>query len=173
MNQQRRPAIFFDRDGVLNDDRGYVGTPDRFTWIEGSRECVKLVNDYGAFAFVVSNQAGVAHGYYSEDDVRSLHAHMQADLAAIGAHIDEFCYCPFHEKAKVEGYRRASRFRKPEPGMLLDLLARWPVDPDRSLMVGDQETDLEAARRAGIAARLVLPSRSTLAVVSEWLAACP
>lgn len=146
----KRPAVFFDRDGVLNEDTGYVFRCDDFKWIEGAREAVKMVNEAGYFAFVVTNQSGVARDFYTEEHVLALHRWMTDELAKIGAHIDAFEYCPYHPQATIAHYRRESRRRKPAPGMIVDLLARFPVDPANSLLVGDKETDLEAARRAGI-----------------------
>ena len=151
--RHRRGAVFFDRDGVLNLDRGHVGSVDRFAWTEGAREAVKLANDSGLYAFVVTNQAGVAKGHYSEAEVNALHAHMQAELNASGAHIDAFRYCPYHIDGTVAAYARDSEWRKPRPGMILDLMREWPVDPARSLLIGDNDSDLAAARAAGIAGR--------------------
>ncbi|MGE0626195.1 MAG: HAD-IIIA family hydrolase [Hyphomicrobiaceae bacterium] len=151
---RRRPAVFFDRDGVLNEDKGYVYRREDFAWIDGAAEAVKLCNDLGYYTFVVTNQAGVARGFYSEEDVRRLHAWMNAELARHGAHIDAFQYCPFHEAGVVDAYRRASDRRKPAPGMLLDCVADWPVDTSRSLMVGDKTIDMDAAAAAGITGHL-------------------
>lgn len=150
----RRPAIFFDRDGVLNEDPGYTHDPARFRWMEGAREAVKLVNDFGWLAFVVTNQAGVAKGYYGEAAVRSLHAWMNADLRPLGAHIDAFRYCPHHPQGVLPAYALACDCRKPAPGMLLDLLRAWPVDAARSVLIGDKPTDLAAASAAGISSAL-------------------
>jgi D-glycero-D-manno-heptose 1,7-bisphosphate phosphatase len=145
-----RPAIFLDRDGVLNRDIGYVHRPEQIEWIDGAREAVKACNDAGALVFVVSNQSGVARGYYDEAAVEALHAWMNDQLALLGAHVDAFEYCPHHEQGSVERYRRQCRRRKPAPGMILDLLQRWPIDRSRSLLVGDQPTDIAAGQAAGI-----------------------
>jgi D-glycero-D-manno-heptose 1,7-bisphosphate phosphatase len=146
----KRPAVFFDRDGVLNEDRGYVFEISKLRWIDGAREAVKAANDADCFVFVVTNQSGVARGLYEESHVETLHRWMADDLAKIGAHIDAFEYCPFHPDALIERYRQASHRRKPAPGMIKDLLERFPVDISRSILIGDKPTDLEAARAAGV-----------------------
>jgi D-glycero-D-manno-heptose 1,7-bisphosphate phosphatase len=145
-----RGAVIFDRDGVLNVDIDYAHRPDQIIWIDGAMEAIKAVNDAGLFAFVVTNQAGVAHGYYSEADVLSLHDWMNNELNRHGAHIDAFEYCPFHPEGTVQAYRRASNSRKPAPGMLLDLFQRFRVDRQRSVLIGDRVTDIEAAAAAGV-----------------------
>lgn len=150
----RRPAAFLDRDGVLNVDRGYVHRAHQVEWIPGAIAAVKRLNDAGYFVFVVTNQAGVARGYYSEDDVDALHRWMAAELQRSGAHIDRFEYCPYHAEGVVDRYRIASDRRKPEAGMLLDCMARFPVDRERSFLIGDKPSDLEAARAAGVRGHL-------------------
>ncbi len=146
----RRPALFLDRDGVLNEELGYVGTIDRFHWIEGAREAVKLANDRGWYVFIVTNQSGVGRGLYGLEDVRVLHAHIDAELRDVGAHIDDLRYCPHHPDLGRGDFRRDCAWRKPSPGMLLDLMRVWPVDRDRSVLIGDKTSDLEAAERADV-----------------------
>ena len=150
----RRPAVFFDRDGVLNRDIGYLHRPGDFAWLEGAREAVRLCNDRGCYVFVVTNQAGVARGYYGEQNVRALHGWIDEQLAAAGAHVDRFEYCPHHPHGTVDGYARSCRRRKPQPGMILDLLDNWPVDVAKSFLIGNTQSDLDAAAAAGIAGHL-------------------
>jgi D,D-heptose 1,7-bisphosphate phosphatase len=145
-----RPGVFFDRDGVLNRDGGYTYRTEDLIWNDGAIEAVRQVNAAGWYAFVISNQAGVAHGYYDEADVDRFHRQMDVALAEAGAHIDEFVYCPFHPDGKVLRYRQDSQNRKPRPGMISQLLVDWPVDISRSFAIGDKPIDIEAARAAGM-----------------------
>ena len=145
-----RPAVFFDRDGVLNVDAGYTHRPEALRWIEGAMEAVRLCNAAGRLVFVVTNQSGVARGYFTEDTVRAFHDRMRADLRRVGAHVDAFAYCPHHPEGVVPDLAVDCACRKPRPGMILELLARWPVDPARSLLIGHSPRDLAAAAAAGL-----------------------
>jgi D-glycero-D-manno-heptose 1,7-bisphosphate phosphatase len=150
-----RPAAFLDRDGTLNEDTGYVHRWQDFHWLPGAKAAIRRLNDAGVLVFVVTNQSGVARGLFGEDAVTALHERMREDLRAVGAEIDDFRYCPHHPDIGVGAYRRTCTCRKPAAGMILDLLAQWPVDAKASVMVGDKESDAQAGRTAGIAAEVV------------------
>jgi D,D-heptose 1,7-bisphosphate phosphatase len=145
-----RAAIFFDRDGVLNVEKGYLHRKEDFAWMPGAKHAIRLANDKGWLVFVVTNQAGVAHGFYDETAIATLHAFMADELAAGGAHIDSFEYCPHHPDGVLPGYKKQCDRRKPGPGMIHDLLRGWPVDAACSFLVGDMPHDIAAAQAAGI-----------------------
>lgn len=144
------PAVFFDRDGVLFVDTGYLHRPDQVAWMPGAFEAIRALNAQGCLVFVVTNQSGVARGLYPETDIHALHAWMSGELAAHGAHIDAFAYCPHHPQATLASYRLDCDCRKPKPGMIETLLSGWAVDRSRSLLIGDRDTDIAAARAAGL-----------------------
>lgn len=145
-----RRAAFFDRDGVINLDHGYVGSVDRFELVEGAGRAIRLCRDAGYLVFVVTNQAGVAHGYFDEDAVKALNDHMRVLLAQEGAHVDDVRYCPHHPEGRLAHYRKDCSWRKPKAGMILDIAKSWPVDLARSFLIGDKESDMQAARAAHV-----------------------
>ena len=147
----RKPAAFLDRDGVLNVDIGYLHRPQECVWIDGAKEAVRFLNAAGYFVFVVTNQAGVARGLYSEATVREFHDWMSAELASVGAHVDAYYYCPHHPEGSVAPYRQICGCRKPAPGMISKALGEWSIDCPQSFLIGDRASDLEAARAAGLA----------------------
>jgi D-glycero-D-manno-heptose 1,7-bisphosphate phosphatase len=149
--EELKPALFLDRDGVLNEDRGFVCRWEDFRWIDGAREAVAAFNRAGWLVIVVTNQSGVGRGYYTEAEMHALHARMVEDLAKAGGRIDAFYWAPQHPEAVVDGYRHPDPpDRKPNPGMIVRALADFPVDKGRSILVGDKPSDMEAAARAGI-----------------------
>jgi D,D-heptose 1,7-bisphosphate phosphatase len=150
----RRRALFLDRDGVVNVDHGYVAVRKRFEWMQGAPAAIRAAGEAGWHVFVVTNQAGVARGYYDEEAVRTLHAWMVDTLRAQGGTVDDIRYCPFHPDAAIAAYRRDSDWRKPKPGMLRDLMRTWDVPAARGVMIGDRDTDIAAATAVGMRARL-------------------
>jgi D,D-heptose 1,7-bisphosphate phosphatase len=149
-----RPALFLDRDGVLNVDHGWVGTRERFEWVPGALDAVRMASDRGWHVFIVTNQSGVARGHYDEQAVRALLDWIADCARAAGGTIDDARYCPYHPEAPLPDYRRDSGHRKPGPGMLLDLIGTWELDPAACLMIGDQPSDMQAAESAGVPGRL-------------------
>jgi len=145
-----RPAAFLDRDGVLNLDHGYVHRIDELDIVPGAGEAVRLLNDAGYLVVVVTNQSGVARGLYGEDDVRRFNDELAARLAAQGARIDAFYYCPHHPEALVARYRVACDCRKPKPGLLAQAARDFDIDRGKSFLIGDRDGDSEAAAGFGI-----------------------
>ncbi|MEM7766127.1 MAG: HAD family hydrolase [Pseudomonadota bacterium] len=161
-----RPALFLDRDGVLNVDKGYVSTVDALEWIDGAADCIRTFKARGWFVFVVTNQSGIARGYYTEADMFALHEHMEQVLKDQGAEIDQIYHCPYHEAGEVAAYRKDSLDRKPRPGMLLQAMADFPVIREKSFLIGDKQTDIDAAHAAGVGGFLF--TGGNVANFAEW-----
>ena len=166
----RRRALFLDRDGVINRDHGYVGSIDRFEWTPTALAAIRAASDAGWHVFVVTNQSGVARGLYDEAAVRHLLAWMAEQARRAGGTIDDARYCPYHPQAVVADYRRESDWRKPAPGMLLDLIRAWGVEPSASVLIGDQPSDIAAAQAARVPGHL-FDGGDLLALVQELLRA--
>lgn len=149
-----RPCAFLDRDGVLIEDTGYPHRIEEVRWTPGIMPALRRLNGAGLAVCIVTNQAGVARGKYDEATVGRLHVWMAEQARAAGARIDGFAYCPFHEKAEEERYRRASGRRKPAAGMIEDWLAHFPLRREGSFLIGDRDTDMAAAAAAGIPGHL-------------------
>lgn len=147
-------AVFLDRDGTLNVEKEYLHLPSEFEFIPGAAEAVKLLNQAGFLVIVVSNQSGVARGYYSEEDVYHLHRHVDRLLAEQGANIDAWLFCPHHPDGRGS-YALPCNCRKPEPGMLREAARRFDIDLEQSWMIGDKLIDLQAGQRAGCSSILV------------------
>ena len=145
-----RPALFLDRDGVLNHDHGYVGSQDRWEWVDGAREAVATATARGWHVFIVTNQAGIARGLYGEPEVGALQMWVADELRRAGGTLDDWRFCPYHTEGKVDAYRRDSDWRKPAPGMLNDLVRAWELNPRHCVMVGDKDTDVQAGTAAGM-----------------------
>jgi D,D-heptose 1,7-bisphosphate phosphatase len=155
----QKPAAFLDRDGTLNHDNGYTHKIEEFRWTDNAKTAIKRLNDAGYLVFVVTNQAGIARGFYDSAAVDALHNWMQDDLANVGAHIDDFRYCPHHPDGTVPELAIECACRKPNSGMLLSLIAKWKPDTRRSFMLGDSDKDAQAANSIGIAGEKIEPSQ--------------
>ncbi len=151
-----RPAVFLDRDGTINEQMGYVNHLDRFVLLPGVGAAIRRLNEAGLPVVVVSNQSGVARGYFPEELVGRVNRKMIDELAAEGARLDGIYYCPHHPRAESPEYRIDCDCRKPRPGLILRASEELGLDPARSFVVGDRISDIEAARRVGARAVLVL-----------------
>ncbi|MCE5284533.1 MAG: D-glycero-beta-D-manno-heptose 1,7-bisphosphate 7-phosphatase [Pelosinus sp.] len=151
MNDKRaKTAVFLDRDGTINIDKGYFYRPEECEFEEGSIEAIGLLNQAGYKVFVISNQAGIALGHFNEAQVDELHNWIQAELLKHVAHIDGFYYCPHHAKLGIGQYKTTCDCRKPAPGLLVKAAKEWNIDLANSYMVGDHNSDVEAGRAAGV-----------------------
>ncbi len=150
LHTENKKAVFFDRDGTLNVDIHYLHRPEDFIWIEGAKEAIKYVNDQGYLAILVTNQSGIARGYYPEEDVRKVYDWMNAELAGIGAHLDALFFCPHHPEGKVPAYTKVCDCRKPATGMIDKACEAYRIDRSKSYFVGDSDGDMECADRANL-----------------------
>jgi D,D-heptose 1,7-bisphosphate phosphatase len=155
--RQPRPGILLDRDGTIIVDHGYVGSTDRVEFIDGAAEAIATFNMAGIPVAVVTNQAGVARGYYGIDDVIAVHKHIAQQLAICDAHIDLFVYCPYHPEGVVEAFARTSDDRKPRPGMARAAEAALNLDLTASWVVGDRPEDIGLAKAIGASAICIGP----------------
>ncbi len=165
-----RRALFLDRDGVINVNHGYVHAPAQTDWVPGIFELARAARAAGFVLVVVTNQAGIARGYYDvarfERYTRWMHERFERE----GAPLLATYYCPHHPEAGIGDWRVACGCRKPEPGMLLAAIGDWDIDPARSVLVGDQPGDIEAARRAGVTTTF-LATNGALRDAMAWLSA--
>lgn len=143
-----KPAVFLDRDGVINIDKGYVNKISDFEWIKGSKDAIKYIKERGYYIFVVTNQSGIARGYYSFQDVITLHKYINVELSKTNTMIDEFFYSPYHPD--IKRFTHLSNLRKPDIGMLKMAEHKWHFDKSRSFLIGDKETDIICAINYGI-----------------------
>lgn len=148
-------AVFFDRDGTINEEVGYLDSLDKLKIIPGAYEAIRLINESGMKAVVISNQSGVARGLFTEDFVQLTNEHLQTALRQKGSYIDNFYYCPHHPTEGIGIYLQNCNCRKPAPGMLLQAAQDLNIDLTRSYFVGDTFRDMEAAKKAGVKGVLV------------------
>lgn len=145
-----RRAVFLDRDGVVNVDHGYVGRWEDFEFVPGAVDAMRRLHEAGWLLVVVTNQSGIARGYYTEADYQALTARMCAELAAAGAPLAGVYHCPHHPEGSVARYAVDCECRKPKPGMILRAVCDLNISLSDSVLVGDKLSDIEAARSAGV-----------------------
>lgn len=168
---RERGAVFFDRDGTLNRDVGYVTHLDDFILLPRAAAAVRKVNKSGMMAILATNQAGVARGYFPEEMVARVHDKLVSELAKKEAHLDAIYYCPYHPGSEVSEYAVDSPARKPGPGMLLQAAREHGVDLSKSYMIGDKYSDLECGWAAGCRSAFILSGygRGTMDLFgSKW-----
>ena len=145
-----------DRDGTISEEVGYVNHPSRYRVFPYAAEAVRLLNEAGWLAIVVTNQAGVARGYFAEDMISDVHAILRAEIERRGARLDAIYYCPHHPSVGEIPYRCDCDCRKPKPGLISRAVAELDIDAPNSWMIGDRYSDIELARNAGVRSAFVL-----------------
>lgn len=156
------PAVFLDRDGVINKERGYVHEIDEFNFIDGVFDACREMSKAGYRLIIITNQAGIARGYYTEDEFHYLTIWMLNEFRQHGIEIDDVYYCPHHPVHGVGVYRRDCDCRKPAPGMILRAAKEHSLDLRHSILVGDKITDIEAGRTAGIGCCILVSTGHSL-----------
>lgn len=167
--RESRPAIFLDRDGTVTEEVGYVNHVGRLRLLPRSAEAIRRINASGFLAVLVTNQAGVARGYFREELVHEVHRRLTGLLAEQGAHLDGIYYCPHHPVAGQPPYRQDCSCRKPKPGMVEAACRDLGIDPSRSYMVGDKHSDILFAHRLGMPGSLVRTGYG-LGELEQWAA---
>ncbi len=146
-------ALFLDRDGVINHDAGYTSSAENYRFIDGIFDLCRAATRSGYLLLVVTNQAGIGRGYYSDEDFLTLTEWMRDCFKREGAPIADVFYCPFHPEHGVGDYKKDSFDRKPNPGMLLRAAEKYGLDLGRSIMIGDKDSDMQAASKAEVGMR--------------------
>jgi D-glycero-D-manno-heptose 1,7-bisphosphate phosphatase len=150
---KKSKIAFLDRDGVINSNKlnnGYVGSLKHFRWVPGAVKAIKYLNKKNYKVVVVTNQSGVARGFFKIKDVKKIHFYIQKKLEEKGAKIDAFYFCPFHKDGIIKRYKKNSLLRKPNIGMFHLAQKKWRIDKKKSFMIGDQKTDMIFAKNIKI-----------------------
>jgi len=165
-----KPAVFLDRDGVINVDRGYVHKRDDFEYIDGVFNAVKKCKDMGYLLVLVTNQSGIARGMFTEEQFETLTEWMDWNFAENDIDFDGIYYCPHHPEATVEQYKEACDCRKPNPGMFISAQTFLDIDMENSVMIGDKKEDMMAAQAAGVGTRILVRTGKPVTEEGEALA---
>lgn len=150
-----RPCFFLDRDGVINEEKNYVHKKKDFIWRKNIFKAVKLLNDNGYQVFVITNQAGIGKGIYTEKQFHILNDWMLNEFIKKGSFIDQVYYCPFHPQAKIKRFRKKTNLRKPGNGMILKAFKEWSITRKNSFLIGDSLSDIHAGKKTMISSHLV------------------
>ncbi len=154
-------AVFLDRDGVINVEKDYVYRISNFVFIDGVHSGLLRMQELGFRLVVVTNQAGIGRGYYTDDDFHILTEWMKREFESHGVHLDAVYYCPYHPHFGVGPYKRDSEDRKPGPGMILRAQRELKLDLSRSIIIGDRLSDMEAGSRAGVHAKVLVETNGS------------
>jgi D-glycero-D-manno-heptose 1,7-bisphosphate phosphatase len=165
-----KPAVFLDRDGVINVDRGYVHKRDDFEYIDGVFNAVKKCKDMGYLLVLVTNQSGIARGIFTEEQFETLTEWMDWNFAENDIDFDGIYYCPHHPEATVERYKEECDCRKPNPGMFMSAQTFLDIDMENSVMIGDKKEDMMAAQAAGVGTRILVRTGKPVTEEGEALA---
>lgn len=163
-------AVFLDRDGVINVDNGYVSQRDDFEFIDGVIDACKVLKEKGYLIVIITNQSGIARGYFSEEQFHTLTEWMDWSLADRGVDLDGLYYCPHHAEKGVGEYKIDCDCRKPKPGMLMNAIADLDIDPSQSILVGDKVSDIQAGLAAGIKTNYLVRTGKTITAEGEKIA---
>ena len=159
-------ALFLDRDGVINIDHGYVYQPKNFEFIDDIFQLCQKANEYDYLIIVITNQAGIGRGYYTTQNFLDLTNWMKEKFITKGASITDVFYCPYHPSHGVGFYKKNSFDRKPNPGMLLKAQSKYNIGLSHSIMIGDKDTDMLAAKNAGVGIRCHFSGESSSGLIS-------
>ncbi len=165
-----KPAVFIDRDGVINVDHGYVSNVDDFEYIDGVFDATKALKDLGYLLVLVTNQSGIARGYYTEQEFLTLTEWMDWNFVDLGVEFDGIYYCPHHPEGSVEKYTQVCDCRKPEPGMFISAQQELDIDMAKSVMIGDKADDMRAAIAAGVKNKILVRSGKAVTEEAQQLA---
>lgn len=150
-----RPAVFLDRDGTINEQRGYINHISRFVLLPGTAEAVRLLNEHGFLAIIVTNQSGVARGYFPIELVNEVHEHLKELLRKEGTYVDGIFFCPHYHRGEVGEYTIECNCRKPRPGLIEKARKNLDIDMAGSYLIGDRVSDIELAKRCNLKGVLV------------------
>jgi D-glycero-D-manno-heptose 1,7-bisphosphate phosphatase len=149
MKTDKLPTVFIDRDGTINTEAGYINHIDNFELYPFVHQAIRLLNEHNILVVVITNQAGIARGYFPEILLKKVHKKMEDELTKKGAKVDAIYYCPHHTSSKIPEFAIDCNCRKPKPGMILQAIKESPVDTDKMFMVGDRFSDIKIGKNTG------------------------